>query len=37
MVKVGQLSVDYIHDVWDMDNHDYSNNHRIVELPLEVI
>lgn len=26
--------MDYIHNVWDMDNHDYSNNRRIVESPL---
>ena len=37
MVKVGWLSVDYIHDVWDTDNHDYSNNHRIIKSPPEAI
>ena len=25
--------MDYIHDVWDTDNCDYSNNRRIVESP----
>ena len=36
-VKVGRLSVDYIHLVWDTHNRDYSNNCRIVELPPEAI
>ena len=36
-VKVGRLSADYIHDVWDTDNRDYSNNRRIVESPPEAI
>jgi hypothetical protein len=39
-VKVGRLSSDYpaiIHHVWDMDNRDYDNNHRIVKLPPRAI
>ena len=36
-VKVGRLSADYMHDVSDTDNRDYSNNRRIVESPPEAI
>ena len=29
--------MDYVHNFWDMDNHDYCNDYRIIKSPPEVI